>query len=1061
MFLQTLLLSAQENGDNAVARRRYKAAEGFLFEDNFQAAIPLYVSLLEQEPDNSDINFKLGFCYLNSVLEKKKAIECLKKAIECMSETDTKNNAPIDVYFYLGQAYRYNYKFKEAIDEFEKLKAKVKNNSDFVAKIDHEIQICYNGIELMQNPVDMTIENLGSNINSEYSDHSPIVALDESMMIFTSRRKGSTGEAKDYDGQYFEDIYISYNKNGKWTKPEGISERVNTDGHEAACSLSADGSMLFIHRDGDIYVSRFENNEWTRPIKLSKPVSTRANETHACLSPDGEYLFFTSDRKYGFGGLDIYMSKKLDDGRWGRAKNLGPYINTPYDEECPYISPDSILFFNSQKHKNIGGFDVFTSNLGANNNWNKPHNIGYPVSTTNNDIFYMPLKDKLRAYYSSQLSDGYGHSDIYMIKFEAKRDYELTVISGFIASVDNQIPEEPKITAINSETQDTIGIYFPDPITGKYEFHLPVDKNYDILYEAKDYLPHIENISIIEINAFDKIFKPVKLTPVKSKDLYHAYKMRFFNNRDTVISAEVDAVLNNVATILNRNHNLLIDVSRTLTVDYNESMEQRIDIVIDSLIKKGVEPKRISTDLAITNHEGSIVELSILDSVSIQSVNQFTLVDGTVTSADFTIPANVQITVTDLDTKEIVNTYTPDFESGKYDFKLMLDRNYHILFHAPGYLPFAETVSVIEVNACNKMSLHAVLQPVDYNDPSKYYTLTFFSDNDTFLSTGAELILNALAKTVAQNNRLILNVNSSEDFKNQSFIKKRNSLISGTLNSSGLTSDRISHNLTKIHQSGYTVELTVLDTIGKLVALHNRTIMGDSTSYIAIKKEKTSPGVTSLDEVVIVENIMFDLKQHKTVKYKQNLDKLVNYLKENPDAYIEIGGYTDTQGKPAYNKVLAGKRARFIQTYLLNKGVNQQQITVKNYGAGQQISINKNPDGSYNWGSLKYNRRVEFKVLKQGREKLIVEQIKVPEKYRIKTHERTYPFSIALLSTNKQMKLSDFTGIEKVREYKGEDGSYLYYFGNYTNSEAAEKKLLKLKSGEYPDAYIFINDLLK
>jgi len=196
-----------------------------------------------------------------------------------------------------------------------------------------------------------------------------------------------------------------------------------TDGDMFISSLSADGRILFLSKDdnynSDIYTSTFNGITWSKTLRLNKHINTRYWESHGNLSTDGSLLVFASDRPGGFGGLDLYISRKVN-GDWGPAVNLGPQINTPFNEDRPFlINNGKKLFFSSQGHRNMGGYDLFSSDLQQNDLWSEPGNLGYPLNTPDDNIFFMPTENGKSGYISRyKESDGFGMEDIYRITFK-------------------------------------------------------------------------------------------------------------------------------------------------------------------------------------------------------------------------------------------------------------------------------------------------------------------------------------------------------------------------------------------------------------------------------------------------------------------------------------------------------------------------------------------------------------------------------------------------------------------------------------------------------------------
>jgi len=607
-------------------------------EGNFDEAIQMGTGLLSDDPDNPELNFKVGYSYLNTALRKPKSIPYLEKTVETLNGKKSQTSLGFEAQFYLGKAYHNNYEFEKAIELYIKLRENTKNN-ELIKAIDEEIDQCRTGKRLMENPVKMQINNLSANINSSFSDHSPVLSADESVMIFTSRRKRFDGEDIKADGQYNEDIYISYNENNSWQKPTSISTNINTDAHEASIGLSPDGQQLFIYsgeEGGTILTSYLIGDQWSKPENLGENINTRYRETHASLSADGKYLYFTSDRPGGYGGLDIYISKKSDDGSWGRATNLGIAINTSFDEEGPFIHHDGItLYFSSKGHETMGGFDIFSCHKNEFGTWTKPENLGYPVNTIDDDAFYVMTPDGKRAYFSSYREDGFGSNDIYMMALPEAEEKPLTIVKGNVKACDSDI-EDVLITVFDSDSDDIIGLYKPNSKTGKYLFILSRGRNYYAIYEINGQEKLTEEFFIGENSDFQIIYKPISLiegTPcdelvVSSKtnnklldgiDLYSMWEEKegvtvVENIIFKVNSSQCDNFKNNLrklATYLKENPETKIEIlgySDTQGPEtYNLKLsKRRAYIVHNQLIKLGVNKNQISHRGSGTKNQISI-----------------------------------------------------------------------------------------------------------------------------------------------------------------------------------------------------------------------------------------------------------------------------------------------------------------------------------------------------------------------------------------------------------------------------------------------------------------------
>lgn len=251
---------------------------------------------------------------------------------------------------------------------------------------------------------------------------------------------------------------------------------MGVDGDVYSTGLSRDGKELIIYRsdsyDGNLYSSRFVNGKWTPIKKLNDQINTKYWESHGSLSYDGKVLYFTSNRKGGYGDLDIYKATRdnimLDN--WKNVQNMGPEINTPYNEETPFISEDGkTLFFSSYGHYNMGGYDIFYSNLLDNGKWSTPLNMGYPLNTTDDDVFFMPIKGGTFAYICRYYPDNYGRTDVLKIELFSDQHPRKFLLKG-VLSIPPDLDSKDKITAqlINRATNDTIDLFEIDPSNPKF-----------------------------------------------------------------------------------------------------------------------------------------------------------------------------------------------------------------------------------------------------------------------------------------------------------------------------------------------------------------------------------------------------------------------------------------------------------------------------------------------------------------------------------------------------------------------------------------------------------------
>jgi tetratricopeptide (TPR) repeat protein len=400
---------------NPVVEERFTDAEFFFLSGSFNEALVQYNFVIKRGLDNGNINYRIGLCYLNIPGFAEKAIPFFEKAIKKTSskydEGSIKEvNAPKEAFYYLGKTYRIIGKYESAIANFEKYKQEVANANPLVTKFaENEIVSCKEAPIVVNHPIDVKIANLGKPICTTAKDYVPAVSENETVIAYNSSQK------------FYEAVMVCRKNKGVWSAPQNITPQIISDGNQFVSSISADGRKLILRKeDGDnaeLYMSVYEKNKWTESVAL-KGINTKYAERNASLTKDGNTIYFSSNRKGTTGGLDIYRSQKDAKGKWAKAENLGTVINTEFEEDCPVISEDgSKLYFISQGHKSIGGFDVFYCNIAADGTFSEPVNVGYPINTSDDESYFYPIQNGKIAYYSKFLTNGMGNEDIIRAEF--------------------------------------------------------------------------------------------------------------------------------------------------------------------------------------------------------------------------------------------------------------------------------------------------------------------------------------------------------------------------------------------------------------------------------------------------------------------------------------------------------------------------------------------------------------------------------------------------------------------------------------------------------------------
>jgi outer membrane protein OmpA-like peptidoglycan-associated protein len=595
-------------------KKKYDLAEVKMNDSLYTQALPLFLSVDSAQGDNNSVKFQIGLCYLNSPVGQAKAIPYLQKACTDLSAkynpTSLKEkHAPYDALLYLAKAYHVNYQFDTAIVYYNKFKALLDTATDkeTINEVNRDIQMCATGKQLMATPVKMDVSLLSDSINSAYPDYSPVVTADESEIFFTSRRPINPQSPKDFTGQYFENIYMAYSKNGQWGQAFNIGAPVNNMGqHSATVSISPDGQAIFVYRDdgnndGNIYITHLNGTQWSPLEKLNENIDSKYWEPSASVSADGQTLYFTSNRPGGFGGRDIYYSKLLPNGQWGKAINMGPKINTEFEEDAPFISSSGKTFyFSSTGHNTMGGFDIFYCEQDSNGQWGTPINMGYPVNTPGDDIYFTPTADGKSAYYSSYKETGLGEKDIYKITFPEKKQEALTVYRGTVVStmdsMNPSVPQNVEIVVTDNATGEQVGVYHPNSATGKFLFILPSGKNYNITYQAEGYLFHSENLDVRDSTAYEVIDQAINLNPLGVGQKIILRNV-FFPSGKATISPESAPELQKVYDLMKMLPGITVEISGHTDAQGSDKIntplsQARAEAVVDYLVKMGIDKGR-------------------------------------------------------------------------------------------------------------------------------------------------------------------------------------------------------------------------------------------------------------------------------------------------------------------------------------------------------------------------------------------------------------------------------------------------------------------------------------
>lgn len=541
-LLIPLFLLASVEGFNQSFREQFTEANLLMEDGIYGLAIPLWKDLLKDDPGNANLNYKLGRCYLSMGIDRNQALPYLVEA-----SRDVRNiydpfsadfkGAPLETFYYLALANHINTQLDDAEHYYNQFLEKAGKKHFLRPAAERGLEMCATARELMADPLDVDIRNIGAPINSPYAEYTPIVAYDENTLYFTSRRLRSDSTNKEAmeaaTGLFYEDMYVSYRSiRGNWAEPELLPINV-PDAHSSVVSMSSDGQTLYIYKtfggNGNIYESIFRLGEgWTTPALVGSDINTAANEFFATITADKQRLYFVSDRKGGEGGKDIWYAQRLPNGDWGKALNAGPVINTPYDEDAPFLHPDGkTMYFSSTGHRSMGGYDIFYTQMDTEGQWSPPRNLGYPVNSTDDDHSYISTPSGKRAYYSSRGENSLGSTDIYVVEYHEEEEKApevdlstFAVLKGWVfPPMNEELPDSLLITVTDKATMEVKGEARPVKHNGSFVFIIPSGASYEASYMLGQNVFYREEITIPPGTKYQELSREIFLAPASDGTL--------------------------------------------------------------------------------------------------------------------------------------------------------------------------------------------------------------------------------------------------------------------------------------------------------------------------------------------------------------------------------------------------------------------------------------------------------------------------------------------------------------------------------------------------------------
>ncbi|MFL5752896.1 MAG: OmpA family protein [Bacteroidia bacterium] len=554
LFFSLPLASQVKSDKTAIASRLVE-------EEKYSEALPSLLALLKGDSLDPALNFKCGLCYLNSRSQQSKALPYLQKA-EKNADGET-GKVPLEIYKYLGDAWFHLLRFDMALQYYQKFNtiSELPLNKPLQAEMKWKTEMCRKGIEIK--------ENISC----------PLLVPDGNQKYFES------AVLKGPDQASVKKIPVDTNAR-----------------NEATVGTSVDGQTVLLYADdkgnGNLFTIRLVGNQWTRAQRLNKPLNKSGWENNESISADGRNMYFTSDREGGYGGRDIYKCVRLSDGSWSKAVNLGPVINSAFDDEAPFIHPNGkILYFSSNALSSNGAFDIYTSVVNASGEWSKPLNVGYPATITEGKTYEQITSEPWRQAKLNPYETLKEKENFMVTFFDPEKQYPLTMLKGKVLDSFGKVPEETTITVTDNETGEICASYHSDSGSGEYLFILPAGRNNNITYETAGCLFQSKNMNVFKEGNYYELHAPVQMPPVSEGSAVTLNNVFFEKDKATLLSAS-NIELSKLVDILEEDPGMVIELSNYLFTDENEKTsralaQSRAMEVVKYLADKGISKDRM------------------------------------------------------------------------------------------------------------------------------------------------------------------------------------------------------------------------------------------------------------------------------------------------------------------------------------------------------------------------------------------------------------------------------------------------------------------------------------
>jgi outer membrane protein OmpA-like peptidoglycan-associated protein len=934
----------------------------------FSEALVLYKKAWAFNPDNADLNFKIGVCYF-SKNRPDSALFFFDKAYSLRADVHDQ------IYYFLGASSQFTGWWVQAIEHFENYQAalragrvKMRSTVAAEAEVARRIEDCKRAMVMSSRAGDRVV-NLGASVNTEFSDYGPVISKSGYTLLLTSRRPDYRLKPADMDSTFFvtdkanhiENIYISYKRDTSWVYAKRLGDIISVVGeHSAALHLTDDSESLLMYRSqrgGSIFLGAFKDGNWAGMAPLPAPVNSGQSEPSACYGPGKKSIYFSSSRPGGRGGKDIYVSYLSDDGTWGNPENLGPLVNSPGDEDGIFISwCGDTLFFSSNSHPGLGGFDIFWSVRTA-SGWSAPVNMGYPVNTAYDDIFYVSSKDGRTRFFSSDRHGGFGGMDIYAIVNESapaspigSRDKELAgskeigqqllgTVPLSVEAADFQsgaiIDAYVSISAIDKEPVywaegDTrSGNAFQSKINHGQKYLVSVfNKNY---HTYSDTVWAFEGIKHLRSRVFLMPLPDTGIIPALSPSV-NAEKVGvnihvFNSGGNEVLLADIEIFDAETGTLISRHPKTNLFTSY-LDPGKAYSVVASVDGYVRQVSSLQAARAGQSLSVGLNMFRADASNAAALDTASNRTMSLFW---GRVSDFNTGELLEAEISFYDMETGEKIGA-TRSGSKGLYKMVLPNGVYYRAEVGKEGYLRQSGFINAAASTAYSYVETKVVKQSDGILKNNVSDLLISRKIMDGAVVTGSV--------TDAQTGEPILASIYAIDPDLESEFVSYKTLADGKF---ALFLPR-----------GYKLELVYSApgySEGRLPVFIPE---GQDAFALNLKLGRRSAALYSAE----LPDIFFPTAQaDMSLQYAPLLAGLKDFLEQKPGVNLRIIGHTDNVGSEAYNMALSEKRASSVRDYLASQGLDISRISTEGKGLSQPVSENETDGGKA------ANRRAELYLI--------------------------------------------------------------------------------------------------